>query len=509
MKMSDSFILVIFGASGDLTERKLIPALFDLYRQDLLPAKFAVLGVSRSTVTETAFREKVVESVNWHGENKPIPQIKLQAFCENFFYLAIDTAHADDYHRLQQKLAELTGQLQIKSNFLYYLSTPPVIYETIARNLGSQGLNQETDGWKRLIVEKPFGYDLESARALNQNLQLIFNESQIYRIDHYLGKESVQNILVFRFANGIFEPLWNRRYIHHVEITAAESLGIENRGRYFDSAGTLRDMVQNHLLQIAATVAMEPPSVFSANAVRNETVKVLQALRPIPEAEVDNFVVRGQYTASELEGENLAGYREEENVATDSRTETFVALKFFIDNWRWNGVPFYIRTGKRLPTRVTEVVIHYNKIPHTLFRHDNPFGVSENQLVLRIQPDEGILLKFGMKLPGAGFEVKNVDMNFRYADLSEVRVPSAYERLLLDGMLGDATLYARADAVVTSWEFIDPILRAWKNRPEIKIFGYPAGTWGPPQAKNLFPNPIEDWHYPCKTQVRSGQACEL
>jgi glucose-6-phosphate 1-dehydrogenase len=509
MKLPDNFILVIFGASGDLTERKLIPALFDLFRQGLLPEKFAILGVSRSPLSEATFQEKVVESVNWHDANKPISQPTLHAFREKFFYLAIDTAHADDYRRLREKLEALTQQLQINANFLYYLSTPPVIYETIARHLGSQGLNREAEGWKRIIVEKPFGYDLETARALNEKLQSIFYENQIYRIDHYLGKETVQNILVFRFANGIFEPLWNRRYIHHVEITAAESLGIENRGRYFDGAGTLRDMVQNHLLQIAATVAMEPPSVFNANAVRNETVKILQSIRPIPEEAVEEFVVRGQYTASELEAENQVGYREEENVAADSRTETFVALKFFIDNWRWGGVPFYIRSGKRLPNRVTEVVIHYHKIPHPLFKRDNPFGVSENQLILRIQPDEGILLKFGMKLPGAGFEVKNVDMNFRYDDLSDVHVPSAYERLLLDGMLGDATLYARADAVAASWEFIDPILRAWKNHPEIKIYGYPAGTWGPPQAKNLFPNPAEDWHYPCKTLVRAGDACEL
>lgn len=509
MNLPNDFILVIFGASGDLTQRKIVPALFDLYRQNLLPEKFVILGVSRSNLTDTSFREKVIESVNWYAIQKPIPQKTLKAFLKKFHYLAIDTSRMEDYRQLKLKLDDLTQKNGITPNFLYYLSTPPVIYETIARNLSSQQLNQESDGWKRIIIEKPFGYDLQTAKALNQNLQTIFQENQIYRIDHYLGKETVQNILVFRFANGIFEPLWNRRYIHHVEITAAESLGIEGRGRYFDSAGTLRDMVQNHLLQIAATIAMEPPSAFNAIAVRNETVKVLQSIRPIQEEAVEDYVVRGQYIASVLQDEKLSGYRDEANVAAESRTETFVALKFFIDNWRWGGVPFYIRTGKRLPTRVTEVVIHYHKIPHTLFKRDNPFGVSENQLILRIQPNEGILLKFGMKRPGAGFEVTNVDMDFHYADLSEIRIPSAYERLLLDGILGDATLYSRADAVEASWEFINPILRAWQNRPEIKIYGYPAGTWGPPQARKLFTHRVEDWHYPCKTLVKSGEACEL
>ena len=340
-------------------------------------------------------------------------------------------------------------------------------------------------------------------------MQEIFIEDQIYRIDHYLGKETVQNILAFRFANGIFEPLWNRNFIHHVEITGVENIGVEDRGGYYDSSGALRDMVQNHLLQVLSIIAMEPPSKFEATALRNEKVKVFQSLSQIKPEDVKKQVVRGQYTGSTVRGEKVPGYREEKGVAADSRTETFLAMKFYIGNWRWGGVPFYIRTGKRMPTRVSEVTIHFKKTPHALFSQNLAPTVGDNQLVIRIQPDEGILLKFGIKVPGAGFEIKTVNMDFHYSDISERTIPEAYERLLLDCMLGDASLYARSDAVETCWEFISPILDAWENDPDLPLYGYPAGTWGPKEASNLFDESNEDWRYPCKNLANDGEYCEL
>ena len=332
-----------------------------------------------------------------------------------------------------------------------------------------------------------------------------FNEDQIYRIDHYLGKETVQNMLVTRFSNGIFEPLWNHNFIDRVEITSAESLGVEGRGGYYDNSGALRDMLQNHLMQLVGFVAMEPPVVMEADAIRNEIVKVFQSLRPFSENMIFKNVIRGQYTGSVIRNEKFLGYREEPGVDPYSRTETYVALKFYIDNWRWAGVPFYIRTGKKLPTRVTEVVIHFKKVPHNLFGQS--MSTLNNQLIIRIQPDEGILLKFGMKTPGAGFEVQPVNMDFHYSDLSDVNVPSAYERLLLDCMQGDATLYSRGDAVIQAWQFVQPILNAWKTNPEIPIYGYPAGSWGPENADSLITG--AEWRYPCKNLTDDGLYCEL
>ena len=331
-----------------------------------------------------------------------------------------------------------------------------------------------------------------------------FNEEQIYRIDHYLGKETVQNMLVTRFSNGILEPLWNRRYIERVEITSAESLGVESRGGYYDQSGALRDMLQNHLLQLVGFVAMEPPVVIEADAIRNEIMKVFQSIRPIKENEVKDFVIRGQYIESKIKNEMVKGYRQEKGVNPNSRTETFVGLKFFIDNWRWSGVPFYIRTGKKLPTRVTEIVIQFKSVPHHLFNDDNE---GKNQLIIRIQPDEGILLKIGMKTPGAGFKVKTVNMDFHYSDLADIHVPAAYERLLLDCMQGDATLYARGDSVEEAWKFVQPILNAWQNHNDIPVFGYPAGTWGPEDSDKLIPG--EGWRYPCKNLTDDGLYCEL
>ncbi len=499
MKIPENQFLIIFGASGDLTKRKLIPALYDLFRQNLMPKRFAVLGASRSSLSEEEFRQQAVEYLPSENE--------VEDFKKYLFYESVTPTEPEGFKLLKKRLKKLGRLFNIDANYLFYLSTPPSVYQVIAKNLEENGLNTKDHCFKRLVVEKPFGTDLESAQALNINLLKYFDESQIYRIDHYLGKESVQNMLVTRFANGIFEPLWNRNFIERIEITSAENLGVESRGGYYEQSGALRDMLQNHLLQLVGFVAMEPPVVMKADAIRNEIVKVFQSLRLIPEKDVADFVVRGQYIASTINGETVKGYRNESLVDSHSRTETFVAMKFFIDNWRWGGVPFSIRTGKRLPATVTEIVIHFRQAPHHLFNIAGLPGPNNNQLVIRIQPDEGILLKFRMKTPGAGFKVQTVNMDFHYSDMADVRLPSAYERLLLDCMQGDATLYSRGDAVEEAWRFVQPILNAWKNDPGIPVYGYPVGTWGPEFANKL----INDgqWCYPCKNLVNDGTWCEL
>jgi glucose-6-phosphate 1-dehydrogenase len=512
MEQPTNCIIVIFGASGDLTKRKLIPALFELYLQKLLPEKFAVLGTGRSEFSDNKFRDRMSESVKTYGTSKDINKDLFNKFLLSLFYQPIPNSDDKDFEKLRNRLNEIDADLQIGGNYIYYLSIPPNAYKDIATRLGECGLNKQNmdgNGWKRIIVEKPFGRDLESARSLNKHLQKIFKENQIYRIDHYLGKETVQNIIALRFSNGIFEPLWNRNYVDRVEITAAEKVGIEDRGGYYDHAGAMRDMIQNHLLQVLGTIAMEPPAVFNADAVRNETVKIFHSLRPIPLDGIEDYVVRGQYIASEVRGEKMIGYRDEKKVDPQSRTETFVALKVLVDSWRWGGVPFFIRTGKRLPTRVTEVVVHFKKTPHYLFKDSKESDIRCNQLVIRIQPDEGILLKFGMKVPGAGFKIQTVNMDFHYSDLAHVHVSSAYERLLLDCILGDATLYARSDAVEACWTFITPILGAWRDNPDIKVYGYPAGNWGPKESRKLFADPELDWRYPCKSLVNEDIYCEL
>jgi glucose-6-phosphate 1-dehydrogenase len=506
MSKPENQLLVIFGASGDLTRRKLIPALYSLEVQDLLPERFAIVGVSRSDLTDDGFRKSIGESLLQFSEENDKSRIK--TFLQKIHYQSIDAQDSSTYVNLSAKLTELRDSLQIPGNTIYYLSTPPSLYGVIPQNLAKNNLNHQSDGWKRIIIEKPFGYDLQSAIALNNTLQKDWHESQVYRIDHYLGKETVQNVLVTRFTNGIFEPLWNRNYVHHVEITSAESIGVEKRGGYYEGSGALRDMIQNHLLQVVGLIAMEPPASIDSDAIRNETVKVLQSIRPYTMEDIIRSAIRGQYLPATIKGEMVKGYREEEGVNPDSKTETYAALKFYIDNWRWGGVPFYIRTGKRLPTRVTEAVIHFKRTPHYLFANKSSTE-SHNQLVIRIQPDEGILLKFGMKMPGAGFDVQTVNMDFHYSDLSIERIPAAYERLLLDSMTGDSTLFARGDAVMAAWKFLDPVVNEWKNNPCVPVFGYPAGTWGPEKADDLIEEPEMTWRYPCKNLSDDGIYCEL
>ena len=479
--------IVIFGASGDLTARKLVPALYNLYKVGRLGKHFSVLGVARTGLSDDEFRQKMHEAlIKFEQASGP----ELEAFCEHLYYQAVNTSDALDYAKLLPRLDELHDKYGSSGNTLYYLSTPPSLYGVIPECLAAHGLNTEEFGWKRIIVEKPFGYDIETAKALDIQIHRFFEEHQIYRIDHYLGKETVQNLLVLRFSNGLFEPLWNRNFIDYVEITGAESIGVEERGGYYDGSGAMRDMLQNHLLQVLAMVAMEPPAIINATSMRDEVAKVLHCLHPLSAENVKNDVVLGQYVAGTVDGEQVVGYLEEKGVPPDSSTETFIALKCEIDNWRWAGVPFYVRSGKRLPTRVTEIVIHFKTTPHPVFSQNAP----ENKLIIRIQPDEGISMRFGLKKPGAGFEAKEVSMDFSYADLASTNLLTAYERLLLDAMTGDATLFARTDAVHACWRFVQPILdyKAAHGR----VYEYESGSWGPTEADKLIARHGKLWGKP-------------
>ncbi|EGV06102.1 glucose-6-phosphate dehydrogenase [Haemophilus pittmaniae HK 85] len=484
---TDNTCIVIFGASGDLTHRKLIPALYNLFKIGRLGPHVSVLGVARTALDDESFRNKMREALL--GSEEITPE-SLDEFCSRLYYQAINTADAADYGKLVPRLDELHDTYQSGGNTLYYLSTPPSLYGVIPECLAAHGLNTEEYGWKRIIVEKPFGYDEKTARNLDVQIHRFFEEHQIYRIDHYLGKETVQNLLVLRFSNGWFEPLWNRNFIDYVEITGAESIGVEDRGGYYDGSGAMRDMFQNHLLQVLSMVAMEPPAIINATSMRDEVAKVMHCLRPLTNEDLEHNLVLGQYTASEIDGKQVKGYLQEKGVPADSNTETFMALRCEIENWRWAGVPFYVRTGKRLPARVTEIVIHFKTTPHPVFSQNAP----ENKLIIRIQPDEGISMRFGLKKPGAGFEAKEVSMDFRYADLAGATVLTAYERLLLDAIKGDATLFARTDAVHAAWRFVQPILdyKAQGGR----IYEYEAGTWGPTAADKLIAKSGRVWRRP-------------
>ena len=478
--------IVIFGASGDLTHRKLIPALYNLFKFGRLN-KFSVLGVARTELNDDTFREKMREALLQTEETTPET---LEEFCSHLYYQAVNTSDAADYGKLVPRLDELHTKYQTNGNTLYYMSTPPSLYGVIPECLAAHGLNTEEDGWKRIIVEKPFGYDAKTAKQLDIQIHRFFEEHQIYRIDHYLGKETVQNLLVLRFSNGWFEPLWNRNFIDYVEITGAEAIGVEERGGYYDGSGAMRDMFQNHLLQVLAMVAMEPPAIINANSMRDEVAKVMHSLRPLTQDDVEHNLVLGQYTSAEIDGKEVKGYLQEKGVPANSRTETFMALRCEIENWRWAGVPFYVRTGKRLPARVTEIVIHFKTTPHPVFSQNAP----ENKLIIRIQPDEAISMRFGLKKPGAGFEAKEVSMDFRYADLADDQVLTAYERLLLDAMKGDATLFARTDAVHAAWKFVQPILD-YKEAGG-RVHEYEAGTWGPVAAEKLIAKSGRVWRKP-------------
>lgn len=484
MAQPNDQILVIFGASGDLTKRKLLPALFELFLRQSLPERFVILGVARTKFTDQEFREEQERNLITFRPGGHSDAGMIRKFVDKVFYLGFDSDEPGEYPLLSAKIRDLQTLHGISDRVIFYLATPPQKYGLIAAALKESELNHPAvaDGWRRIIVEKPFGSDLESAQRLNKQLRAIFSEHEIYRIDHFLGKETVQNILVLRFANEIFESLWNRDYIEKIEIRALETLGVENRGKYYEGAGALRDMIQNHLMQLMGFVAMESPSSFDAELMRDEVAKVFRALRPLNMQDV----VRGQYTAGSIGEKNMPAYREEKEVAPDSDTETFIAMKFFIDNWRWGGVPFYFYTGKRLNEQRSEIAIYFKNVPHRLFS-GMCSGSSCNKLVLRVDSEESISLKFGLKVPGSQFEVKEVSMDFGYNSLNHAYIANAYERLLLDAMLGDSTLYTRTDALEMSWRFVDPVLRHWVAYPSESLYFYPAGSEGPQEQNRLLP----------------------
>ncbi|HUK19044.1 MAG TPA: glucose-6-phosphate dehydrogenase [Bryobacteraceae bacterium] len=488
---------VIFGANGDLTRRKLMPALYRLAYDRRLAAGFAVVGISRTPLSDDQFRQKMLEAVKEFSEDTRFDEDVWRAFAASLHYVAGDIGDAALYQRLAQKVAEIESEHQTGGNVLFYLSTQPSQYAPIAAGLGKAGLNRG-NGWRRLVVEKPFGHNLASARELSDRLHEVFQESSVYRIDHYLGKETVQNILAFRFGNGIFEPLWNRRYIEHVQITAAESIGVEGRGAYYQEAGALADMIQNHLLQVMATIAMEPSASFRADSVRDERSKLLRSIKPMTPDEIRADTVAGQYGAARIGGQDVPGFRQEEGVDPNSRTDTYAAVTFFVENWRWAGVPFYVRTGKRLPKRVTEIAIQFRPAPLAIFENGTgaaPSDSSPNLLIVRIQPEEGISLKFLSKRPGAGMNLRPVSMDFNYGSSFGERSPSAYETLLLDVIIGDATLYTRQDMVEASWAVVEPIENVWREA-DFPICGYPAGTWGPTEAGRMLARRGHEWRKP-------------
>ena len=487
--------VVIFGANGDLTKRKLMPALYRLAYERRIPPNFAVLGNSRTQMDDATFREKMREDVKKFLEDSPFDEQLWDNFAKGLYYVAGDLADKGLYQQLAAKLDQIAGERQTGGNTLFYLSTQPSYYQTVIEGLGSANLQQGKDAWRRVIIEKPFGHDRESARDLDRAIHNVFPEKQVYRIDHYLGKETVQNILAFRFGNGIFEPLWNRRYISAVQITGAESIGVEGRGSYYQEAGALRDMIQNHLLQVMATIGMEPPSAFEADTVRDERAKFLRSLRILKPEEVPLFAVAGQYGPAKRGTEEVAGFRQEPGVDANSQTDTYAAVTFFVENWRWARVPFYVRTGKRMPKRITDIAIQFNSAPHSVFSQDGDGVGRPNLLIIRIQPDEGISLRFLSKYPGSGMHLRPVSMDFNYGSSFGARTPSAYETLLLDAMIDDATLYTRQDMVDASWAAVQPILDDWKDR-KFEFPNYASGTWGPKESDEMLARQGHVWRVP-------------
>ncbi len=488
--------MVIFGASGDLTKRKLIPALYYLYREHMLPAGFSVIGCARTPATDESFRQEMSDAVRNFLHLGSESDAFVRSFGEGIFYITDNFSDQKAYDQLKLLLGRLDRERGTCGNRLFYLATPPSFFPVIVKHLGATGLAKpQVPGrsWTRIILEKPFGRSLATAQDLNQVVTGVFDENQVYRIDHYLGKETVQNLVVFRFANGIFEPFWNRRYIDHVQLGVAEELGVENRGSYYEEAGLVRDMIQNHVLQLLSLVAMEPPAAFEATAVRDEKAKVLKSIRPIPDDRATDFTVRGQYAAGFVGGQKVPDYRSEPKVSPTSTTETYAALKLSIDNWRWADVPFYLRSGKRLPKRVSEISIQFRRVPHLLFQGAGGEGIEPNVLSLRIQPNEGISLKFCAKLPGTTMEIRPVQMEFRYGESFGAVPPTAYETLLLDCMLGDATLFNRDDAVEIAWRLTDPILERWQQDGAKGLAFYEAGTWGPAMADALIERDGRKW----------------
>ena len=492
----EPFVMVVFGASGDLTRRKLMPAIFQLWCENHLPESAAVIGYSRSAKTDESFRAELCDSIrdSLTCHDGLIDDAAWDAFASRIFYQQGSYDSPEDFASLARRIETLNAERNVSGNCMHYLATPPSAFGDIIGNLDGAGLARrgQTDPWSRIVIEKPFGTDLQSARDLNRIARAAFDEDQIFRIDHYLGKETVQNIMVLRFANSIFEHLWCHDYIDHVQITAAESLGVGSRGGYYDKSGALRDMVQNHLMHLLCLVAMEPPVALTADAIRDEKVKVLRALRPIPPQCAANGVVRAQYADGEIDGRSQPGYRRGDNVPPDSTTETFVAFKANVDNWRWSGVPFYLRTGKCLPRRCTEISIHFEDIPKVLFNRPPAGPLRANVLTIRVQPNEGIALEFQAKTPGPAMDIKPLEMDFGYRESFGGAPPEAYQRLLLDAAVGDATLFTRSDEVEAAWEFVAPVVEGCRGDAD-NMLQYPAGSWGPKEADELIQADRRQW----------------
>lgn len=503
-RIAEPCTMIICGATGDLTERKLGPALYNSLLGGFLPPEFTVVGFARRDLTDEAFRDHLLDGINRHSRNRPAKPAIWDSFAAGIEYHRGNFDDPAAFAELAKRLDRIDRDRGTAGNRLFYLAVPPSLYPEIVHQLDRAGLAASGEkrssgsrrGWTRVIVEKPFGYDLASAQALNREIASVLDEEQVFRIDHYLGKETVQNLAVFRFGNGLFEPIWNRRYIDSVQITVAETVGVEGRGDFYDQTGALRDIVQNHGLQLLAMFAMEPPIDLGASDLRDEKLKVLRAVKPMPPEEVAANTVRGQYVNGWVEGERVPAYRDEPEVSPDSETETYVALKLAIESWRWAGVPFYIRTGKAMPSRVTEIAVQFRRAPLALFSRAGVPQIDPNVLAIRVQPDEGILLRFGAKVPGQGLNIRTVNMDFRYGSSFAVDSPDAYETLLLDAMVGDASLFTRDDEVERAWAILDPILAAWADGHGGPLHFYGAGTWGPPAAEELLERDGRAWRRP-------------
>ncbi len=494
-RVPDPSTLVLFGATGDLAHRKVVPALYQLWRTNLLPHEFVVLAIGRREYADDdALRNEFRESLEKYSRVLPLDDAAWRSFAARIRYQLLDFADPAGFDALSKRLDEIDKEQNSRGNHLYYLATQPSQFAEIVAQLGRVGLDHERHegGWRRIVIEKPFGHDLQSAIRLNREVGKVFRETQVYRIDHYLGKETVRNLLVFRFGNGIFEPIWNRRHIDHVQITVAETIGVENRGAFYEETGASRDFLQNHLLQLMSLVAMEPPATFDADALRDEKVKVIRAIGEMTVEKVHADIVRGQYGDGWVAGKPVHGYRAEPQVDPASETETYIAARLEVDDWRWSGVPFYLRTGKRLPKRATEIAIQFKAVPHHLFR-GSAIEPDPNLLAIRIQPDEGIMLRFGAKVPGLGIDVRSVNMDFTYGSAFSVDSPDAYETLILDALLGDASLFTRADEVEGAWSIVTPIIEEWANEPAPPFPNYEAGTWGPDAADELLGRDGRRW----------------
>ncbi len=493
-KMPDPFVFVLFGATGDLSHRKVVPALFQLWRSNLLPHECLILGAARRPYDDETFRAEMRGAIEKYSRIQPIDEDVWAEFAKRLAYHRLDFDDPAGFDTLRERLDAIDAENDTRGNHLYYLATQESAFPAIVQQLGRVGLDHEhhIGGWRRIVIEKPFGRDLDSAVRLNREVGKVFRESQVYRIDHYLGKETVRNLLVFRFGNGIFEPIWNRRYVDHIQITVAESLGVEERGAFYEETGASRDVLQNHLLQLLTLVAMEPPATFEAEALRDEKVKVLRAIAPMSPHEIHRDIVRGQYGPGWVGADQVPGYRAEPNVDPESETETFVAARLEIDDWRWAGVPFYLRTGKRMAKRATEIAIQFKAVPHRLFV-ESATDPEPNLLAMRIQPDEGILLRFVAKVPGLGVDIRAVNMDFTYGSAFNVDSPDAYETLILDALLGDSSLFTRADEVEQAWSIVTPIIDAWLDSPAPEFPNYPAGSWGPEAGDALLERDGRRW----------------